>query len=314
MVLEVCGVSKVFGNRPVLRDVGFGVDSGEILGFIGPNGAGKTTAIKVILGLLHPNAGSVRIFGHDIQKEPVKALSGVGAIIESPELYSYMSGYDNLMQFARIHGVGREKVMEAARTVGLETRLRDKVSKYSLGMRQRLGVAQAIMHEPGLLILDEPTNGLDPDGIIELRATLRNLAGKGVAILISSHLLSELEHICTSVCIIENGVIVSRRKLDGSGAEQNILPQFCVVTDNAAAAREALAAAGYESALSGDTLLFKAQRDSVPEAVRVLVNAGCGIFALSEKKVTIEDAYIQATAQPASRQDTPNGFAGGDFR
>ena len=310
MVLEVCGVCKALGNRPVLRDVSFGVDKGEILGFIGPNGAGKTTAIKVILGLLHPDNGFVRIFGHDIQKEHVEALSGVGAIIESPELYSYMSGYDNLMQFARIHGIKREKVLEAARTVGLESRIRDRVSKYSLGMRQRLGVAQAIMHDPGLLILDEPTNGLDPDGIMELRATLRNLASQGTAILISSHLLSELEHICTSVCIIEKGVIVSRRTLDGSGQEQNELPQFCVLTDDSAKALEVLSAAGYEAVIDGETVLFKAERGSVPEAVRALVGAGCGITGITEKKVTIEDAYIQATAQPGVQ----SGFDGGDFR
>ncbi|MBR0232139.1 MAG: ABC transporter ATP-binding protein [Clostridia bacterium] len=310
MVLEVNGVYKALGNRPVLRDVGFAVQSGEILGFIGPNGAGKTTAIKVILGLLHPDAGTVRIFGNDIQKEPVKALAGVGAIIESPDLYGYMSGYDNLMQFARIHGLKREDVLKAAETVGLSNRIKDKVSKYSLGMRQRLGVAQAIMHHPGLLVLDEPTNGLDPDGIIELRAILKRLAADGTAVLVSSHLLSELEHICTSVCIIENGVIVSRRDLGEAGSVgSRRLPRFELVTDDAAKALAALTAAGYEAAVSGDKVLFGAERGSVPEAVRALICAGCNVFGLSEKKETIEDAYLQATAQQAQPV-----YNGGDFR
>ena len=308
MVLEVCGICKSFGSRPVLRDVGFGVESGEILGFIGPNGAGKTTAIKVILGLLRPDAGYVRIFGSDIQKDPVKALAGVGAIIESPELYTYMSGYDNLMQYARIYGLSKEFALEAARTVGLEGRIKDKVSKYSLGMRQRLGVAQAIMHNPGLLILDEPTNGLDPNGIIELRATLKNLAARGAAVLVSSHLLSELEHICTSVCIIENGVIVSRRALGGdAGAER--LPMFTVVTDDFRRAMDILSAAGFECTPSKGNVVFKSRREAVPEAVRALVSAGCGVFSLTEKKVSIEDAYLQATARQAAQ-----GPDGGDFR
>lgn len=308
MVLEVCGVCKSFGSRPVLRDVGFTVESGEILGFIGPNGAGKTTAIKVILGLLHPDAGYVRIFGSDIQKDPVKALAGVGAIIESPELYTYMSGYDNLMQYARIYGLSKEFALEAARTVGLEDRIKDKVSKYSLGMRQRLGVAQAIMHKPGLLILDEPTNGLDPNGIIELRATLKNLAARGAAVLVSSHQLSELEHICTSVCIIENGVIVSRRALGGDASAER-MPMFTVVTDDFRRAMDILSAAGFECTPSKGNVVFKSRREAVPEAVRALVSAGCGVFSLTEKKVSIEDAYLQATARQAAQ-----GPDGGDFR
>jgi len=263
------------------------------MGFIGPNGAGKTTAIKVILGLLNADGGSVRIFGNDIAKDHIKALAHVGAIIESPELYTYMSGYDNLMQCARICGVDKTRVMECAQIVGLDSRINDKVSRYSLGMRQRLGVAQAILNYPGLLILDEPTNGLDPDGIMDLRRLLRELADNGVSVLVSSHILAELEHICDSVCIIENGFIVSRRNLSVTDDDDRLM--FRIEVGNAENAYSILTRAGYETECAKNSVVFKAHREDVPHAVSALVFSGCDVFSVTEKKVTLEDAYIEAT-------------------
>lgn len=209
-LLEVKNVNKSFGKKRVLKDVSFSLEEGEILGFIGPNGAGKTTTIKIILGLQRMNDGQVIINGHDIKKDFCRAIERVGAIVESPDMYMYLSGKKNLQIIARMYkGVSKERIDEVIKLVGLEERINDKVSKYSLGMRQRLGIAASLIHRPNLLVLDEPTNGLDPEGIKDLRNLLKKLAKKDkIGILISSHNLSELESFCTDVCIIKNGEII----------------------------------------------------------------------------------------------------------
>ena len=203
-LLEVKNVNKYFGKKRVLKNVSFSVDEGEILGFIGPNGAGKTTTIKLILGLQSISDGKVFINGYDVTKDFSKAIEKVGAIVESPDMYMYLSGRKNLEMVARMYdNISKSRIDEVIKLVGLENRINDKVSKYSLGMRQRLGIAASLIHSPNLLILDEPTNGLDPEGIKELRVLLKNLAKKEkVGILISCHNLSELESFCTDVCII----------------------------------------------------------------------------------------------------------------
>ncbi|MEG0359933.1 MAG: ABC transporter ATP-binding protein, partial [Anaerorhabdus sp.] len=165
-VLEVKGLKKVIGKREIIKDLNFSVKEGEIYGFLGPNGAGKTTTIRMLVGLILPTEGDVKICGENLKKNKEKALKDVGAVVENPELYKYLSGRENLMQIARIRGVSKEDVQELINLVGLENRINDKVKKYSLGMKQRLGLAAALIGNPKLLILDEPTNGLDPSGII----------------------------------------------------------------------------------------------------------------------------------------------------
>ena len=210
-VLSVKNLNKKFGKKQVLFDVSFDIEEGEILGFIGPNGAGKTTTIKLILGLQSINSGEVYINGIDMKRDFVKAIEKVGAIVESPDMYMYLSGRKNLELVARMYeNVDEERIDEVIKITGLENRINDKVSKYSLGMRQRLGIAAALINRPNLLILDEPTNGLDPEGIKELRDLMVDLAKKEkIAILISSHNLAELESFCTDVCIIKNGKIIT---------------------------------------------------------------------------------------------------------
>lgn len=300
MVLEVKNISKVFGSRNVLSNVSFSVDRGEIMGFIGPNGAGKTTAIKVILGLLRPVGGSVLINGFDVAKNHDKALESVGAIIESPELYPYLSGRENLMQFARIHGVGEERVRECVEIVGLSARIDEKVRKYSLGMRQRLGVAQAILNRPSLLILDEPTNGLDPSGIKELRDMLKMLASQGTAILVSSHLLSELEQVCTSACIIEKGVIIGVQKLDNfvgeTAPELEPVNTYAFTVGNIEAAATLLQQKGYQCDIIDNLLFVNSTRSKIPTAVSVLVGEGIELFALEPRKKTLEESYLEVTS------------------
>ena len=213
VVLKCENLNKKLSNKTRITDVSFSVYENDILGFIGPNGAGKTTIIKLILGLYRYDSGTVEINGYDLKKDFVKAISGVGSIIENPDLYMYMTGYENIMISAKIYNIEKEQIDKVVKLVGLEDKINEKVSKYSLGMRQRLGIAQAIVHNPRVLILDEPTNGLDPEGIIDLNNLLKKLAQSGMAIMISSHILSELELLCNKVCFINNGRIINYKTM-----------------------------------------------------------------------------------------------------
>ena len=216
VVLKCEHLHKNFGKKEILKDVSLELEKGDILGFIGPNGAGKTTTIKLILGLQSITSGTVKINGYDITSNFTNAIRNVGAIVENPDLYMYLTGYENLKLIANLYkGVGKERIDEVVKLVKLENRINDKVSRYSLGMRQRLGIAQAILHKPNLLILDEPTNGLDPEGIKEIRELLKDLAEKEeMAVLISSHNLLELETFCNKICIIKNGKVMETNKIE----------------------------------------------------------------------------------------------------
>ncbi|MPQ43608.1 ABC transporter ATP-binding protein [Clostridium tarantellae] len=215
-VLELKNVSKIMENKALVEDLSFTVNEGEIFGFLGPNGAGKTTTIKMITGLYSISKGEIYIDGKSVKKEFEKALQGVGGIIENPEMYGYLSGIDNLKIYARMQGnISKERINDVVNLVKLGNRINDKVSKYSLGMRQRLGLAQALLHKPKLLILDEPTNGLDPMGIKELRQTLRELVEKeGLSVLVSSHLLSEMELMCDRFGIIDSGKMIGIKTIE----------------------------------------------------------------------------------------------------
>lgn len=214
-VLEVKGLKKKIGSREIIKDLSFSIEEGEIYGFLGPNGAGKTTTIRMLVGLIHPTLGEITICGENLLKNKERALKDVGAIVENPELYSYLSGRENLMQIAYIRRVSKEEVNELIKTVGLEERIDDKVKKYSLGMKQRLGLAAALIGKPKLLILDEPTNGLDPSGIIDFRNIVKSAARKhNMAVLISSHILSEVQQLCDKVAFINEGVIKAVEDMD----------------------------------------------------------------------------------------------------
>lgn len=209
-VLEVTNLKKTLGKREIIKNISFSIEEGEIFGLLGPNGAGKTTTIRMLVGLIHPNEGSISICGHDLKNDTEKALREVGAVVENPELYKYLSGRENLMQIARIRNISKEDVNETIKLVGLEDRIDDKVKKYSLGMKQRLGLAASLLSKPKLLILDEPTNGLDPSGILDFREIVKKAAKeKGMAVFISSHILSEVQHLCDRVAFINHGTIKS---------------------------------------------------------------------------------------------------------
>ena len=292
-ILECKNLCKTFGKKQILHNVSFEIKKGDILGFIGPNGAGKTTTIKLILGLQSITKGKVLINGYDVEKEFTKAIEKVGAIVENPDMYMYMSGYDNLKLVANMYkGITTKRIDEVVKLVKLENRINDKVSKYSLGMRQRLGIAQAILHNPNLLILDEPTNGLDPEGIKEMRELLVDLAKKEeMAILISSHNLAELDNFCNKICIIKNGEIIETNEI--TAIKKDIEhQQFIVEIDNTKAIKKL-----YSEATIVNDKIFKIsmKKENVPNLVVNLVNNNIKIYEIKEDEKSLEDAFFERT-------------------
>ena len=208
-VLRTLAVSKSYGKRLAVDRLDLEIGHAELFGFLGPNGAGKTTTIRMALGLIAPTSGAVEILGHDVRKHRAEVLPRVGALVESPALYGYLSGRDNLRAFGDLlGGVSRRRIDEVLEIVALKGRERDRVKTYSMGMKQRLGLAIALLNDPELLILDEPANGLDPAGIVEMRDLLRGLVAAGKTVFISSHVLSEVQQICTRVAIINHGKLI----------------------------------------------------------------------------------------------------------
>ena len=292
-ILECKNLCKTFGKKQILHNVSFEIKKGDILGFIGPNGAGKTTTIKLILGLQSITNGKVLINGYDVEKEFTKAIEKVGAIVENPDMYMYMSGYDNLKLVANMYkGITTKRIDEVVKLVKLENRINDKVSKYSLGMRQRLGIAQAILHNPNLLILDEPTNGLDPEGIKEMRELLVDLAKKEeMAILISSHNLAELDNFCNKICIIKNGEIIETNEI--TAIKKDIEhQQFIVEIDNTKDIKNL-----YSEATIINDKIFKItmKKENVPNLVVNLVNNNIKIYEIKEDEKSLEDAFFERT-------------------
>ncbi|MBS7529219.1 ABC transporter ATP-binding protein [Hazenella sp. IB182353] len=209
-LLSVSNLTKKIGKREIVHNLNFNVQPGEVYGFLGPNGAGKTTTIRMLVGLIRPTAGTIQINGYDLQRQFIPAIRQIGCIVENPELYPYLTGMENMRLFARMmKNVSQTKIDEVIRLVELDQRVHDLVKTYSLGMKQRLGIAQALLGDPKLLILDEPTNGLDPAGIRELRTFIRMLATeKGISVFVSSHILNEVQLLCDRVAIIHHGRIV----------------------------------------------------------------------------------------------------------
>lgn len=291
-VLEVKNICKSFGKKQVLNKVSFSVDEGEILGFIGPNGAGKTTTIKIILGLQSIGSGEVIINGYSIVKEFSKAIEKVGAIVENPDSYMYLSGRKNLELIANMYdNISKERIDEVIKLVGLENRINYKVSKYSLGMRQRLGIGIALLNNPNLLILDEPTNGLDPEGIKELRDLLKSLAKKEkIAVLISSHNLSELESFCTDICIIQNGVVLDREKIKNIKKYKE--SEFIFEVSDTSKVEKIL---GKVRIINDNMFGKKTEREEVPAIVKKLVENNIDIFEIRLKELTLEEAFLNKT-------------------
>lgn len=296
-VVQIRNLTKRIGNKTIIDGLTFDVPKGEVFGFLGPNGAGKTTTIRMMVGLMSITEGEILIEGHSVSKNFEKAIAHVGAIVENPEMYKFLSGYQNLIHFARmVPGVTKERIDELVKLVGLENRIHDKVKRYSLGMRQRLGVAQALLHKPSVLILDEPTNGLDPAGIRELRDYLRKLAQEeGIAVIVSSHLLSEMELMCDRIAIIQNGKLVDVRRLKELVTEVEQQTVFFEVNDPEKAKEVLQGHVAGGIMVRSEGLEINVSREQIPGINQLLVQAGIMVYGIKPATKSLEDKFLEMT-------------------
>lgn len=297
--LQIENVTKTFGKKKAVDNVSFDLFPGEVFGFLGPNGAGKTTIIKMIMGFFRPDEGTIIINGYNRKTHYEAAMSSIGGIVENPEMYNSLSARLNLKMYARLHkGVTEERISEVIEMVGLTERANDPIKKYSLGMKQRIGLAQAMLHRPKVLILDEPTNGLDPAGIHQLRDILKHLAhDEGVTVMVSSHLLSEMQLMCDRIGIINHGKLLQICSIDDLMHRAQNSSVYRIKTSNPAKAKEILAEQ-YPNRISNigsDTLDIEIEESQINECVRSLVASGSDILGVQKLESSLEDAFLEIT-------------------
>ncbi|SDP10878.1 ABC transporter ATP-binding protein [Halobacillus aidingensis] len=300
-VMQLKDVKKTIGNKSIIKGLNFDIYGGEVFGFLGPNGAGKTTTIRMMVGLMEMTDGDVIIQGQSVQNNFKGAIRHVGGIVENPEMYPFMSGWKNLVHYARMMpGITEERIKEVVKLVGLEKRMKEKVGKYSLGMRQRLGIAQALLHKPSVLILDEPTNGLDPSGIREIRAYIRRLAEEeGVAVIVSSHILSEMEMMCDRIGIIKNGDLISIQTVHDAlqqTDEKEVSIEATPVDQTMVALQEMT---GKEVSRKEELLTFTVEKEKIPSVVADLVQKGIQIYSVNVNRSTLEDKFLDLIGEGA---------------
>ena len=293
--LEVRGLTKHYGELVAVGGVDITVEAGDVYGYLGPNGAGKTTSMRMMLGLIRPTAGSVRIFGRDPQ-ESIRALEGVAGFVEAPTFYPYLSGRRNLEMLAAYDGgSAASRINQALETVELTGRAGDRVGGYSHGMRQRLGIAAALLRDPKLLLLDEPTTGLDPGGMRDMRLLIGRLAGEGITIVLSSHLLAEVEDVCNRVAIVQRGTIVYEGKIADLKRAAGMTYRLRT-TDNARALEVCRAQPRVGDVVDRDgQISFTADERAVAELSQALVEAGALIMALAPQGATLEELFFSLT-------------------
>jgi len=294
-VLELMNVSKSIKGKEIVKGINLSLGESEVFGFLGPNGAGKTTTIRMIVGLIKPTHGQIKICGYDISKNFVSAMSNLGCIIESPDMYKYLTGIENLRQFAAMDKrVTQRRIQEVIELVGLENRIGDKISTYSLGMRQRIGIAQALLCRPKLLILDEPTNGLDPAGITEFRLLIRRLAkDEGMTVFVSSHLLAEAQQMCDTVAIISHGIVLKSANL------KDILISEVVewkLSDSKKAFELLKSKWNIDGTMKdSNTLTAQIEGISQEEINSAFINEGIGLKYTYPKQNTLEELFLNLT-------------------
>ncbi|WP_307342841.1 ABC transporter ATP-binding protein [Caldalkalibacillus uzonensis] len=295
-------VSKIIGSKTIIEDISLDIYPGEVFGLLGPNGAGKTTTMRMMVGLMSMSKGNILIQGHSIRDHFEQAIAHVGAIIEQPQLYNYLTGYENLIHFARMaEHVTDDRIEEIVELVGLADRIDDKVKTYSLGMRQRLGLAQALLHSPSLLILDEPTNGLDPAGIREIRNYLRRLAQEeGVSVVVSSHLLAEMQLMCDRIAIIDKGKLLDVQSVETflNSAHQHMITftvdplhqAVQVMEDHAVPVRH----------VTDHEFKVMLEKEQIPDVVQHLVQAKVKIYGIRPAgEKTLEERFLEMTGGKA---------------
>ncbi|MEI4789641.1 ABC transporter ATP-binding protein [Bacillus sp. FJAT-53060] len=292
-VLKVEKVDKEIGRHMILQDISMEIGQGEIVGLLGPNGSGKTTLIKLIVGLMKKNKGRIMINGYSQDDECQKSMASIGAIIENPEFYSYLTGFENLELYAVMHdGISEKRICEVVERLRLENAIHQKVKTYSLGMKQKLGIAQAILHQPNLLILDEPLNGLDPSGMKEFREHLQTLVQEeGTSVLFATHLLHEVEELCDRMIIIQKGQIKADVNLRGIGGQEQVLMNIQPVEKAASWLDEH----GYTYEQNGQRVMLQLNKDRVPELNKQLVLAGFDVLEMTPQKRSIEEAFMKWT-------------------
>jgi ABC-2 type transport system ATP-binding protein len=294
ITLSVKNLKKVIGKREIIKGLTFDLREGEVFGFLGPNGAGKTTTIRMLVGLIKPTSGSIHICGYNIEKQFQAAMTNLGCIVENPELYPYLSGYNNLLHFARmLDGIGEERIKEVTALVGLNDRIHDKVKTYSLGMRQRLGIAQALLGKPKVLILDEPTNGLDPAGIREVRQFIRFLAEEeGLSVLVSSHLLSEIQILCDRVAIISQGAIVKTDSVHELLSNRERVVWHVHPIEKG---KQVLSSLTTIEENEDGSILTEFNESQIPLWNKQLVEAGVSVIEINRKMPVLEDLFLELT-------------------
>lgn len=291
-IVQLQNLSKTIRGKQIIQQLNLDLYPGQITGFLGPNGAGKTTTIRMMTGLMYPSEGKVIIDGQSLQEHYEDAISKVGVIVENPEMYKYLSGYKNLLHFARMHkNVSKERINEVVLQVGLEKRIHEKVSTYSLGMRQRLGLAQALLHRPKFLILDEPTNGLDPAGIREFRMYLRKIADEeGVSVFVSSHLLSEIELMCDRVAVIQNGKLIDIRDI-----QNDTTSHYYIEASPSEDVASLLRKLNYSFTVKDNGVVAEIKKEEIPTLIVQLVAESIQLFAVQPYQKTLEEQFLEMT-------------------
>ncbi|KIL46098.1 ABC transporter ATP-binding protein [Jeotgalibacillus campisalis] len=298
-IVELKNVTKVIKGKTIIDKVSFDVYGGEVFGFLGPNGAGKTTTIRMIVGLMKMTDGDVLIEGRSIKTDFEGAVQHVGAIVENPEMYKFLSGYKNLIHYARMYkGISKEKIDEVVKLVGLEKRIHEKVKTYSLGMRQRLGIAQSLLHDPKVLILDEPTNGLDPAGIREIRDYIRRLAKeRDMAVIVSSHLLSEMEMMCDRIGIIQNGKLIDVQSMDDFVSTEGKLFKLEVKEPHEVKEKVLMHHSSWTVEVVEQSLVIDMTKEQIPELIRFCVAENIDVYGISPATKTLEDRFLEVTSE-----------------
>jgi len=296
-VVKTKGLTKSFGKEKAVTGLDMKIPKGEIYGFLGQNGAGKTTTIRMLLGLVKPTSGTTHIFQKDLKKERINILKRVGALVENPSYYPHLTAYENLEALRKILGVSKSRIHEVLEIVRLSDVANKKVKGFSLGMKQRLGIASSLLNDPELLILDEPTNGLDPSGIIEIRQLIKRLPSEyGMTILISSHLLSEIDQMATTVGIVTKGKMIFQDSIEVMRmfAHQNMSLK---VSDSEQAWRSLLANGIKSDYKDGIILLSERSNEEVAKVVHTLVQDGFSIYRVEEEKRSLENIFLQMTKE-----------------
>lgn len=294
-IVQTENLSKSFGKEQAVSNINLKIRKGEIYGFLGPNGAGKTTTIRMLLGLMKPSSGTIKIFQKDVTRDRMNILAKVGSLVENPSYYPHLTAYENLEALRKILGVQKSRIDEVLEIVRLKDAANKKVKGFSLGMKQRLGIAASLLHNPELLILDEPTNGLDPSGIIEIRNLIKRLPSEyGMTIIISSHLLSEIDQMATQVGIVSKGKMIFQDSIEAM--RKSAQPKVFIKVSDAEKGWRSLVAHGIKAEhKEGLISLDECSDEKVAHIVQILVQEGILVYRVEEEKRSLEDIFLQMT-------------------